>query len=106
MTKINKVPYFFVLLLLINQCGVIKDGFSSNKKSSSDEFLVEKKAPLVMPPDYEELPLPNQGNQEIEEKSENIKNLIIKNKNKNLDLSINDQIDNSLEEKVLKKIKN
>ena len=29
------------------------------KKASSDEFLVEKKAPLVMPPDYDQLPIPN-----------------------------------------------
>ena len=32
------------------------------KKSSSDEFLVEKKSPLVLPPNYGELPLPNEDN--------------------------------------------
>ena len=30
----------------------MKDGFSNQKKNNSDEFLVEKKSPLVMPPDY------------------------------------------------------
>ena len=32
----------------------------NQKKSSTDEFLVEKKSPLVMPPDYNELPIPKE----------------------------------------------
>ena len=31
---------------------------SNKKKNGSDEFLVEKKSPLVMPPNYDELPIP------------------------------------------------
>ena len=39
------------------------------KKATTDEFLIEKKNPLVLPPDYSELPVPrkekkkNSGNQ-------------------------------------------
>ena len=45
-------------------CGSIKEGFSAKKRSEqSDEFLVQKKNPLAMPPDYEKLPPP--GNQEV-----------------------------------------
>ena len=29
------------------------------KKDSTDEFLVEKKQPLKLPPNFDELPLPN-----------------------------------------------
>ena len=60
---------FFLLLfflLILNSCGTIKEGFSNQKKNSSDEFLVEKKSPLVMPPEFDELPMPNS---EIEEDS-------------------------------------
>ena len=35
-----------------------QDAFTLKKKSSIDEFLVEKKNPLVFPPNYSELPKP------------------------------------------------
>ena len=31
------------------------------KKSSADEFLVKKKDPLILPPDYENLPTPDEA---------------------------------------------
>ena len=39
------------------------------KKSSADEFLVQKKDPLILPPDYENLPSPGEGNLGLEEDS-------------------------------------
>ena len=37
----------------------IKEGLVGNKRSKgSDEFLVQKKNPLVLPPDFESLPTP------------------------------------------------
>jgi len=39
--------YTLILLsfIFLQSCGTIKEGFSSQKKNSSDEFLVEKKSP-------------------------------------------------------------
>ena len=70
MKKIYKFPAIVVLILVLNSCGTLKEGFSSQKKDSIDEFLVEKKSPLVMPPDFNELPLPQQTNQ-VTENEEN-----------------------------------
>ena len=56
------------LFLFLLSCGTIKEGFSNQKKNNSDEFLVEKKTPLVMPPNYNELPEPKINQQEITEK--------------------------------------
>ena len=42
-------------------CATMKKGFESQRKNSTDEFLVEKKQPLVMPPDFEKLPIPSQN---------------------------------------------
>ena len=58
--KYFKILIFFQLILFIYSCSTIKEGFTNQKKSSSDEFLVEKKSPLVMPPDYNNLPVPGQ----------------------------------------------
>ena len=41
------------------------------KKDNTDEFLVEKKSPLVMPPDFNELPLPKTSENIEEKESEN-----------------------------------
>ena len=56
---------FYILIaiaVLFSSCSSLKEGFTNQKKNNSDEFLVEKKSPLVMPPDYNELPIPNEEN--------------------------------------------
>jgi len=61
---------FIILLLLLNLssgCETARDSFSLKKKDNSDEFLVEKKNPLVMPPDFDDLPKP--GDFEIAKES-------------------------------------
>ena len=56
----NKIIIPFVLLttLFLFSCQSIKDGLSGKKSENSDEFLVKKKNPLVLPPKYLELPQP------------------------------------------------
>ena len=58
MNKINQVITIFLTLLLLNACGSVAEGLGGGKKKGSDEFLVEKKAPLVLPPSFSELPEP------------------------------------------------
>ena len=104
-----KLLKFFLILslyILVSSCGTVKEAFTNQKKNSSDEFLVEKKSPLVMPPDYNDLPVPDQ-NKEIAETNENkIKDLVTKNENENG--QNNNSVDGNLdiEQSILKKIKN
>ena len=56
---------FLSIILLFSSCGTVKEGFSSQKKNNSDEFLVEKKSPLSMPPDYDSLPIPKSDKKNI-----------------------------------------
>ena len=44
----------------------VKRGITGQKQSSTDEFLVEKKDPLVLPPDFEDLPMPSGSVEEAE----------------------------------------
>ena len=100
--------FFFLLniFLFITSCGTVKDAFSNQKKNSSDEFLVEKKSPLVLPPNYGELPIPqsslNEGEQNTDKNK--IQNLILNNENNILE--DNKEISNqNLEKAILNKIK-
>ncbi len=96
----NKIFAILSLILLLTSCGTAKKAFSNQKKNSSDEFLVEKKAPLVMPPDYGDLPIPE--NSEVTEKQNinEIEKLIKNNEQGNISNS-----NSSLEENLLDKIK-
>ena len=98
--KYLKVLGIVYLSLLFNSCSTIKEGFTNQKKNSSDEFLVEKKSPLVMPPDYNELLIPKQdaekssiGENKIKElvKTDDFNNETIKN-NESLDKAIINKI--------------
>ena len=62
----NKLTFIVILLfsLSLYACESVKNAVEGKKRSEqSDEFLVQKKNPLAMPPDYEEMPTP--GNQEV-----------------------------------------
>ena len=65
----------FCLISALYSCGTIKEGFTNQKKKSSDEFLVEKKSPLIMPPEYDDLPIPKQNGEEILEEDSKIKDI-------------------------------
>jgi hypothetical protein len=56
--KMKNLLYLFVILIAVNGCQSVQDGLSGSKKENSDEFLVQKKNPLVLPPDYDKLPVP------------------------------------------------
>ena len=77
--KYLKVFIILNVILLFHSCGTIKEGFKNQKKNGSDEFLVEKKSPLVMPPDYEELPVPSTNNNNAKVDKNKIKELVKKN---------------------------
>ena len=51
----------FLILLFLNSCGTVAEGLGGSKKKRSDEFLVEKKSPLVLPPSFGELPEPEES---------------------------------------------
>lgn len=63
---------------MLSSCQSVKDNLSLKKKKSVDEFLIEKKNPLVVPPEFSKLPVPKS-------EDENTKNSI--NKEEDLDLS-------------------
>ena len=93
---------FLNLIIFLASCSTVKEGFVNQKKNNSDEFLVEKKSPLVMPPNYNKLPVPkNEKNLE----DDNIKKLIKNGEKKEVD-NTKAEVNENFEESVLKKIKN
>ena len=104
--KYFKILIFFQLILFLNSCSTLKEGFTNQKKSSSDEFLVEKKSPLTMPPDYNDLPVPNENKETAETNKNKIKDLVKKNESENGEMNNTEEDNLSIEQSILKKIKN
>ena len=102
MKKFNFLFILGIALIILSGCNTVKKGFKNPKKNSSDEFLVEKKSPLVMPPEFNELPIPNQNKDTSQKQENNIKNLISDN-NGNTDQEASNS---DLEGSILSKIKN
>ena len=63
----NKIVFFMMLSFLITSCESLREGLTGSKNQSTDEFLVKKKDPLVLPPDFENLPDPSESKADIEE---------------------------------------
>ena len=100
-----KILIFLNIILFISSCGTVKEGFTNQKKNNSDEFLVEKKSPLVMPPDFNELPIPKQNNLTKKNNTNEIKSLILEKKSTEIVENVEAK-DKSFEGLLLKKIKN
>ena len=105
---LNKI--IIIIFFLITACAAswddVKKGLGGQKRTSTDEFLVKKKDPLVMPPKWKDLPTPGQNMQLDDDVYEvtDIEELIQLGKNQESSINL-EQGSGNLEESILKKIK-
>ena len=97
----KKTIYILTIIFFVTSCQTMhsaKRALTGEKKVSTDEFLIKKKDPLIFPPDYENLPTPDEEAAAKEE---------ISNFEKTLGASIEDNSSesSSAEESILKKIR-
>ena len=101
MKKIRSILFLLIVLFTFQSCQTVKEGFTSQKKKSTDEFLVEKKSPLVMPPEFNELPIPKTSNNIAEIESENNIESLISNNNSPENSEVqNENFENLIIEKI------
>jgi len=110
--KQNKTLVFFLISLffLISSCNEFKKAVTNTKKPAGDEFLVEKKDPLTLPPNFNELPVPLSEEQEQEQEEgeltleNNIEDLL--KRSSELENQNSENLTEDLETSILEKIKN
>ena len=98
----RKINLLIILSFILVSCGSFKEAgkmLRNEKITNTDEFLVEKKQPLVLPPNYEEIPEPGSVKDNQVNDEEKIKKLlkapkadIIKNKSSSTEDSILNKI--------------
>ena len=97
-------------LLLFSGCQDVKKGLSGKKIDQGEEFLVIKKNPLVVPPDFEKMPIPKNeikksNSIEVENNQDNDFKKLLKTQDQNVDLSDSRENSGDLEKKIIDKIK-
>ena len=96
----KKILYILSIIFFVTSCNSLdslKRGLTGEKRKSIDEFLIKKKDPLILPPDYENLPVPTAGavTEEISTFEKNLEALI----------EDNSSTSSSVEDSILKKIR-
>tara|TARA_Y100000816_G_C25754651_1_gene396690 strand:+ start:107 stop:427 length:321 start_codon:yes stop_codon:yes gene_type:complete len=100
----KKFVLIILLLNFLNSCGSVGEGFTLKKSNTGDEFLVEKKNPLVLPPNFNELPEPGKFDKIEEENQTSFEGKIINEDNQANKDSITSSA-KSTEEFILRNIK-
>ena len=76
MKKINLPILFLILGLFLYSCGDAVKTLRNEKITNTDEFLVKKRQPLTLPPDYQVLPEPGSKNLEKEDERKSINKIL------------------------------
>ena len=100
----DKNFFLVISLLLLCSCQGVKDALSGKKYENSDEFLVIKKNPLVLPPNFNDLPTPKDVTDvsQIENIENEIEDLLssVKNNEETLESSSSSDTEDFVLEKI------
>ena len=99
----QNIQLLLIISFLLVSCGGLKDAgkvLRNEKISNTDEFLVKKRNPLVLPPNYEKIPEPGSIRKKNEDDTDKIKQIL---KVPQTDNSIKSS--SSVEESILKRIR-
>jgi len=91
-----------VVLLLTVSCGNVGKALRNEKIKTTDEFLVKKKGPLVLPPNYEEIPAPDTMINKDQNQEDKIKKILKAPKKQKQNSNNSSSIETSIIEKIRK----
>ena len=102
----KNLTLMLIIILTLYSCGGFSEAgkvLRNEKVTTTDEFLVKKKDPLVLPPDYNKLPEPGSlnENEKKDEKNKIKKILKVDKENK----KINSEQSSPIEKIILNEIK-
>tara|TARA_B100000579_G_C22381304_1_gene642895 strand:- start:32 stop:346 length:315 start_codon:yes stop_codon:yes gene_type:complete len=104
MNTIIKFLVFSFLFFFMTACQSVKNTLSMKKEKTTDEFLIEKKNPLVLPPDYSELPVPKNEKNIIEKENESIDlSKVLKKSDKKEEIKNTKNLEKTILDKIEKK---
>ena len=101
----KKINLFILILLLLTSCAGLKEAgkvLRNEKTTSTDEFLVKKKEPLIMPPNLDEVPEPLSVKRKKQNEDDNIKKILKMPQSVNNKKKSNSSTEDSIIDKIRK----
>ena len=102
----SKFLFFILISIYLTSCQSVKDGLTGTKRNNSDEFLIEKKNPLIQPPEFGKLPSPENKKKKKDDQNFNEVEELLKKSQSSDNESISSSETSSVEKLILEKIKN
>ena len=99
----KKILFLLITLLFLNSCTSFKKAITGEKKKPGSEFMVIKKKPLTLPPNFGDLPEPEEEDTSDDEETVEVKQLL---KGIAKEKEVTTNASDGLENSILKKIKN
>ena len=75
----KNIYFLLIIFFLLASCGGLSDAgkvLRNEKIKTTDEFLVKKRNPLVLPPNFEEIPEPGSKSKKKEDEQDDIKKIL------------------------------
>ncbi len=100
----KNIKLLILFLILLTSCSGFKEAgkvLRNEKTNSTDEFLVKKRDPLILPPDYDSVPEPNSSIESRKKEENKFKDILKKTEEK----TSSDTTSSSIENSILKNIR-
>ena len=100
----KKILFLIVMVLFLQNCASLGEAgkvLRNEKVNTTDEFLVKKREPLVLPPDFKEIPEPGSIKKENNSEQQKLK-IILKAPNNENSNSNSSNVEKSIIDKIRK----
>lgn len=99
----KNINFLLIILITLVSCGSVEEAgkvLRNEKIKTTDEFLVKKRKPLILPPDYNEIPEPGNKTENKINENEKIKKMLKSTEKNNIKNN-----SSSTEQSILNKIR-
>ena len=99
------ILFITFLMFIVTSCTSMKEAgqvLRNEKVKTTDEFLVKKKQPLILPPDYDKIPEPGSSNEIKNNDKDNIRKILKKSEEEQADMNKSGSVEKSIIDKIRK----
>tara|TARA_B100002051_G_scaffold159880_1_gene151135 strand:+ start:43 stop:351 length:309 start_codon:yes stop_codon:yes gene_type:complete len=101
----NVILFITFLIFIVTSCTSIKEAgqvLRNEKIKTTDEFLVKKKQPLILPPDYDKIPEPGSSNKIQNNDKNKIRKILKQSDADQADMNKSGSVEKSIIDKIRK----
>ena len=99
------ILFITFLIFIVTSCTTVKEAgqvLRNEKIKTTDEFLVKKKQPLILPPDYDKIPEPGSSNKIQNNDKNKIRKILKQSEADQADMNKSGSVEKSIIDKIRK----